>query len=147
MSTYEKEANKENSYVIKFSFLEAFADLLNEVSDTDFDAIFLTPIQQSKKVASQIEEAVTDPVLLKINANHNTMWARKTFADLGYKDDDIYMGVIVKKDLKERCPEWYRRLAPEAWNKMFYDKRQHRGDTVFRKLGEMRHLLESKEGK
>ncbi len=48
-------------------------------------------------------------------------------------------------DLKDKCPEWYGRLAPEAWNKMFYDKRQHKGDTVFKKLGEMRHLLEPKD--
>lgn len=146
MSTYEKEANKENSYVIKFSFLEAFADLLNEVSDADFDAIFVMPSQESKKSTFNSKE-VTDPVLLKINVNQNTMWARKTFAKLEYKGDDIYTGAVVKMDLKEKCPEWYVRLAPEAWNKMFYDKRQHKGNTVFKKLGEMRHLLESKDGK
>ena len=146
MSTYEKEANKENSYVIKFSFLEAFADLLNEVSDADFDAIFVMPSQESKKSTFNPKE-VTDPVLLKININQNTMWARKMFAKLGYKDNDIYVGAVVKMDVKEKCPEWYERLAPEVWNKMFYEKRQHRGDTVFRKLGEMRHLLEPKEGK
>lgn len=146
MSTYEKEANKENSYVIKFSFLEAFADLLNEVSDADFDAIFVIPSQESKK-STFTPKDITDPVLLRINVNQNTMWARKTFAKLEYKLDDIYVGAVVKMDLKEKCPEWYRKLAPEAWNKMFYDKRQHRGDTVFRKLGEMRHLLEPKDGK
>lgn len=146
MSTYEKEANKENSYVIKFSFLEAFADLLNEVSDADFDAIFVMPSQESKKSTFNSKE-VTDPVLLKINVNQNTMWARKTFAKLEYKGDDVYTGAVVKMDLKEKCPEWYVRLAPEAWNKMFYDKRQHKGNTVFKKLGEMRHLLESKDGK
>ena len=146
MSTYEKEANKENSYVIKFSFLEAFADLLNEVSDADFDAIFVIPSQESKK-STFTPKDITDPVLLRINVNQNTMWARKTFAMLEYKLDDIYVGAVVKMDLKEKCPEWYRKLAPEAWNKMFYDKRQYRGDTVFRKLGEMRHLLEPKDGK
>lgn len=146
MSTYEKEANKENSYVIKFSFLEAFADMLNEVSDADFDAIFVAPLQENKK-SNYNPKGVTDPVLLKINVNQNIMWARKTFTKLDYKDDDIYLGAVVKMDLKEKCPEWYEKLASEAWNKMFYDKRQHRGDTVFRKLGEMRHLLEPKDGK
>lgn len=144
MSTYEKEANKENSYVIKFSFLEAFADFLNEVSDADFDAIFVMPSQENKKNTITPKD-VMDPVLLKINVNQNTMWARKTFAKLEYKGDDIYMGAVVKMDLKDKCPEWYGRLAPEAWNKMFYDKRQHKGDTVFKKLGEMRHLLEPKD--
>lgn len=146
MSTYEKEANKENSYVIKFSFLEAFADLLSKVNDTEFDTIFLIPTQESKKATVQPKD-LTDPLLLKINVNQNTMWARKTFVKLEYKDNDIYVGAVVKMDLKEKCLEWYERLAPEAWNKMFYDKRQHRGDTVFRKLGEMRHLLEPKDGK
>lgn len=144
MSTYEKKANKENSYVIKFSFLEAFADLLNEVSDADFDAIFVMPSQESKKSTFNPKD-VTDPVLQKLYENQNAMWARQTFAKLEYKGDDIYMGAVVKKDLKNKYPEWYGRLAPEAWNKMFYDKRQHRGDTVFRKLGEMRHLLEYKD--
>lgn len=144
MSTYEKEANKENSYVIKFSFLEAFADLLNDVSDTDFDAIFVMPSQENKKSTFNPQN-VTDPVMQKIYVNQNTMWARKTFAKLGYKDNDIYVGAFVKLDVKEKCPEWYGRLAPEAWNKMFYDKRQHKGNTVFKKLGEMRHLLEPKD--
>lgn len=144
MSTYEKEANKENSYVIKFSFLEAFADLLSEVNDTEFDAVFLVPTQESKKATVQ-QKGIIDPVLFKISVNQNTMWARKTFAKLEYKDNDIYIGAVVKIDLKEKCPEWYGRLAPEAWNKMFYDKRQHRGETVFKKLGEMRQVLESKE--
>lgn len=144
MSTYEKEVNKENSYVIKFSFLEAFADMLDNVSDEDFDGIFITPAQETPNSTSQPKE-VTDPVLLKINVNQNTMWARKTFAKLDYEDSEIYMGSVVKKDLKKKYLEWYERLAPVAWDKIFYDRRYHRGATVFRKLGEMRQLLESKD--
>lgn len=144
MSTYEKDVNKENSYVIKFSFLEAFADMLDHVSDADFDGIFLIPAQESSNNALQPKE-VTDPVLLKIHVNQNTMWARKTFAKLDYKDKEIYAGAVIKMDLKNKCTEWYERLAPNAWDKMFYNKRYHKGNTVFRKLGEMRHLLESKD--
>lgn len=144
MSTYEKEANKENSYVIKFSFLEALADLMDELSDTDFDAIFLS--LENKRNSSQSKE-VADPLRLKIKINQNLAWARKTFERLDYKDDVVYTGSTVKRDIREKYPDWYSRLAPEIWNKQFYDKRQHKGETVLRKLGEIRHLLEPEEEK
>lgn len=135
MHTYPREDNKD-VYTIQFSALKALASFLYKCDVSVFNVYFL--LKDKKETSRQQAASKKDKEQMLID----TQWARDRYSKIKVEDDETLTGRDVTALMEEHYWDDYDILRGTEWNYAFREKTGYRGDTIFRKLGSMRNIIE-----